>query len=567
MALGCRRKGSAFAIIVVLLLIAWAIGTSPIPRALHTVTLPAGTLHIASPGPVILNVTPWDGQFIGTKTPAIVVAYVDVNATILAVDFHLDRMNLTSAGVFNATSFALPMAFELRDGPHIAEFVAIDGAGETAYVNWTFVVDTIPPLLSVTAPGFPAVPGPAVPVEGAVVLVFPQAFPVNVTVTSLPLQAASWTVLPQNGTFQIVVPLAPGANVLFINATDRLGNLASDARAILSDTSPPPLTVLAPANQSVSPSNIVGVSGTTEFGAYLTVNGLNIAVRPDGTWSVNLALPDGVQLITVAATDAVGNTNVAIRAILVDGDVPEVRLTSPLLPITNRSEVVVSGYVTDSNAVAVLVNGLAASFNAGSGAFSRTLELPDGTNPIIVVAIDAAQHTGVAQTAIIVDTAAPHILVAEPLDGLETNQSTVIVAGSVDDRNATVLVNGQEIRPGADGHWQSTVALVAGENRIVVGAVDAAGNQAAAVVKVVTFSSPWPDLDTRISDQERMLSVWGSTLSLALVGAFLLLLASLFAMYLRLNSRIVRLRGRGPRKVETPLQPKAEGEADVKAEK
>jgi hypothetical protein len=100
-----------------------------------------------------------------------------------------------------------------------------------------------------------------------------------------------------------------------------------------------------------------------------------------------------------------------------------------------------------------------------------------------------------------------------------------------------------------------------------VGAVDAAGNQAAAVVKVVTFSSPWPDLDTRISDQERMLSVWGSTLSLALVGAFLLLLASLFAMYLRLNSRIVRLRGRGPRKVETPLQPKAEGEADVKAEK
>jgi hypothetical protein len=339
------------------------------------------------------------------------------------------------------------------------------------------------------------------------------------------------------------VLLSEGLNTLFVNATDRLGNLAYEIKTVVSDTTKPSLLVLTPANLSVSPSSIVRVSGITDFGSFLTVNGFSVVVLPNGTWSVDLALSDGPQPVAVVAADTVGNMNVVVRVVLVDSDVPQVTLTSPLLPLTNRSEVVVSGYVSDSMVVAVLVNLVPVSFNATSGYFSTTLTLSDGLNPIVVVAVDAAQHRGIAQTGILVDTTAPLVHLIGPPDGLETNQSTAVFSGTVDDVNATVLVNDQQVRPNPDGTWRTTVALMQGANTVVVSAVDAAGNWAKEVRVLATYYPPWYGLDNRISDNEKAFATWGSTVSLGLVAVLLFLTALVLLLYLRLDTRIVRLRG------------------------
>jgi len=530
-----------------------ALGLAGIPPGERDVpsAAPAGSLRIASPGPVLLNVTPWDGETIGTATPVILVVYGETNplASIAAVDFHLDGMNLTSAGAFNASAFVLPLALELRSGPHLANFTVLDSAGESASIAWSFTVDTVPPILLVTAPIYPIVPTSLVQVEGTAVLaspLFAGAAPINVTATVLPSHASAWTLVPPDGSFSLAVPLTEGVNMIFVNATDRVGNFATEITSVVRDTVRPSLVVVSPTNLSVSPTSVVRVSGLSEFGAYLTVNGFSVAVAPNGTWSVDLALPEGPQAIVVVAADAVGNTNIVLRVVLVDSDVPQIQLTSPLVPLTNRSRVQVSGYASDSQLVAVLVNLVSVPFDPATGYFSTNLTLADGLNPIVVVAVDAAQHRGIAQTGILVDTTAAVVRVTGPPSGVETNQSTMIVSGAIDDGNATVLVNGQSVRPNPDGTWRTTVALVQGANSVVVSSVDVAGNRGAQIRILATFYPPWYGLDDRIAENANAFGIWGSTLSLGLAGVLIFLTALILLLYLRLDRRIVRLRGTRP---------------------
>lgn len=520
---------------------AWAV---PFPHAMPRAeaTLRASALPI-----LIVNATPWNGETIGSATPTIVVLYVDTNpnATVLGVDFHIDGMNLTSAGTFNQTAFGLPLALELRSGPHFATFAAFDSVGGSGSLSWMFTVDTIPPILLVTAPVYPAVPVATIPVEGTALLVnatlFAGAAPINVSATVLPSGQTTWTSPASNGSFVLWVSLTEGVNTIFVNATDRVGNFATVIKNILRDTTGPSLTILTPVFTPpvpVSPTSTVWVSGKTEPGAYVVVNGYSVAVSPlDGSWGVNLTLPDGLNLIKVVAADPVGNVNFAGVAILVDSDVPRLVLSSPTAAITNRSQVVVQGTVTDSTVVALYVNGAPVSWNA-SGGFRSILTFPDGANPIVVVAADAARRTAILQTSIAVDTTPPTVRVSTPPDGMETNQSTVLVRGTVDDASATILVNGQMIRPDASRGWQATVALVTGGNTVVVSAVDEVGNRATAVVLHVDYYSPFPALDNRTKENAQNLANLGAMVRLSLVGILLLALAVAFLLYTRTSKQI-----------------------------
>lgn len=532
-----RSEAIAF-LAVALLLTAAIVGLSPKTSEVA----PAGRLGVSAGPILIVNATPWNGQTIGSATPVILVVYLETNplASVVAVNFLVDGMNLTSAGSFNQTAFVLPLALELRDGPHFATFDVVDNQSESASLSWTFTVDTLPPILFVTAPVYPIVPTTGILVEGTAVLadatLFAGAAPINVSATVLPLGVGFWTYPAANGSFTIPVPLTEGLNTIFVNATDRLGNFATVIKSVVRDTTKPSLVILTPTAQ-VSSTSTVWVSGRTDPGSFLVVNGFSVAVSPlDGTWGVNLTLPDGINVIKVAAADQVGNLAFAGLGILVDSEAPVVILTSPVQALTNQDHVLVAGTVTDTMLVALLVNGIPVSWNA-TGAFHTTLTLPEGTNPIVVVAVDAAQHTTIVQTRATVDTTPPVVQVATPPDGLETNQSTVLVRGSVDDLNATVLVNGQMLRPDPSGRWQTSVALVAGGNTILVSAVDVAGNRASRSLHVEYFS-PFPGLDNRTSANAANLDQLSAIVRFSLVGILLVVLAVEFALYSRSSRKI-----------------------------
>ncbi len=508
----------------------------------------AGEVRSAASSIIFGPETPANNSLHGLLNPVtvIIVPYFDTlpKAVIVAVDFHLDGMNLTSAGVFNNSAFVMPVGFALRDGPHFANFTLLDNYTLVAYHNWTFTVDTIPPILIVTSPAYPLVNTSAIPVAGTAFPALAAAAPVTVAVTVLPSHVTLGTVAnATTGAFQLFVPLTEGTNVLFVNATDAAGNLASEIKSLISDTIKPVLIVLSPQNRSVVSTSIVRVSGISEFGAYLTVNGFSVVVAPNGTWSVDLALPDGLDLIYVAAADQVGNLNYAVLGVLVDSDAPRVTLTSPFPAITNSSSMTISGFVNDTKTVALILqcNQIfrPLAWSPTTGYFTTTLVgLPDATYTCTVTAVDAAQRSTTLTAVVVVDTTPPVVTVAQPPDGLETNQSTVRLTGTVDDSHATVLVNDQVIRPDATGRWTTIVALVQGSNVIVITAVDPAGNRATPIQLHVDYYSPFPGLENRTAANEANLDNLGAVTRLSLVGILLLTLAVVFVLYMRVDRKV-----------------------------
>ena len=495
----------------------------------------------AGGAPSIANVTPWNGDLINTTTPVVVVTYTAGSAPVVAVYLFLDGMNLSSAGTFNQSAFVLPFALELRNGPHLANVTVANALGLAGSVQWTFTVDTTPPILLVTAPAYPAVPTSSVLVQGTALLASPYfagAAPITVTATVLPRGFQNSAVAAADGSFTVPVSLAEGGNLIFVNATDRFGNLAVDVVKILSDTVPPPLVVLTPANLSVSPTDLVRVSGLSEFGAFVTVNGFSVVVAPNGTWSVVLALPEGLNILEIAAADQVGNVNYTGIAVFVDSDAPQVVLTSPAYSLTNRDRVVVAGTVTDTLLGALLVNGNPVTV-AADGSFSTTLTLPEGLDPIVVVAVDAAGHVTTVRAAVRVETTPPVVTVSNPPDGLETEESVVVLNGTVNDVNATVLVDSEMIRPDAAGHWRAIISLRPGANTVVVSAVDAAGNQATPIVLHLTYYSPVPGLENGTSANQQSLDELSALLRFSLVGIVLVFTAVILALYQR-TSRCLR---------------------------
>lgn len=513
----------------------------PVPRT--PATNAAGDLRTSAVPIQVTNVTPWNGQTIGSATPTIAVTYSDSNAgaTVVGVNFQLDGMNLTSAGTFNQFVFALPLALELRSGPHYATFAVFDSVGASGVAAWSFTVDTIPPILVVTQPMYPMVPTTGILVAGSAVLanatLFRGAAPIRVTATVLPLGFTNSSLAAPDGSFAMGVPLTEGVNLIFVNATDRVGNLAVVIRSVVRDTTKPMLRIFTPTSL-VSSSSTVRVSGQTEPGAYVFVNGFSVAVNPlGGNWSVNLTLPDGVDIITVAAADQVGNVNVTGFGILVDSDAPRLTLTSPGASLTNDDHVTVSGTAADTRLVALLVNGDSVP-TAANGSFSVTLTLPEGLDPIVVVAVDAAQHITSVRTEVRVDTTPPVVTLSYPPDGLETSTPTVVLRGSVDDPNATVLVDRAMIRPDARGHWQAAVGLTPGGNTISVSAVDVAGNQAAPIVLHMEYFSPIPGLQNGTSANQQSLDEQAAVFRLSLVGLVLVFAAVTFALHARMSRRI-----------------------------
>jgi hypothetical protein len=76
----------------------------------------------------------------------------------------------------------------------------------------------------------------------------------------------------------------------------------------------PDLTVTTPVNGTVTEEPSVEVSGMTEPGATVTINGTEINVETDGSFTATIALSYGVNEILVVATiDGQGSTGVLIE--------------------------------------------------------------------------------------------------------------------------------------------------------------------------------------------------------------------------------------------------------------
>ena len=73
------------------------------------------------------------------------------------------------------------------------------------------------------------------------------------------------------------------------------------------DVTPPALALTSPSTVTTTNASMVNVAGTTEPGASVMVDGIQAQVSPTGTFSVDVALREGNNTISISATDASGN--------------------------------------------------------------------------------------------------------------------------------------------------------------------------------------------------------------------------------------------------------------------
>lgn len=206
-------------------------------------------------------------------------------------------------------SFEVPVA--LMEGGNIIDLTATDEAGNMATAQVIVNVDTVPPYLFVNEPtdGF-------------------QTKDVNLLVSGMTEPSANLTVndspvtVQLDGSFSTMVILQSGQNELFINATDPAGNSNSVQRSVFLDQTPPSLTVQNPVDGLMTNGPIVGVSGTTEPGATLTVNGQFFEVDTGGLFVGLVPVADGDSMVTVKSCDAVGNCVSVNRNVFVDTESP-----------------------------------------------------------------------------------------------------------------------------------------------------------------------------------------------------------------------------------------------------
>jgi hypothetical protein len=287
------------------------VGSAQFPRAIPIVVSLVPDLP-----PMLSGQTPVDGAILADNTPTIGLDWQDTpDAFEGAVDpdsltLIVDGADLSDVAVATPTGFALNLPFALADGQH-SVFVEIhDETGSQNRTSWTFIVDATAPSLVVTEPVVSITNDPVVSVAG-------RTDP-GVTVTV----AGNSVSVGVTGTFRVELTLADGTHSISVVSTDGAGNSASTTVDIVVDTVDPTISLSSPSSGATVEVASVEVTGSTEAGASVSVNGIAVNVDANGAFSFSLALAPGSNTIDAVATDLAGNSGSTSVSVTFNDPVP-----------------------------------------------------------------------------------------------------------------------------------------------------------------------------------------------------------------------------------------------------
>jgi hypothetical protein len=435
----------------------------------------------------------------------------------------------------------------LTSGTNQLQFTATDAAGNSTALSRTVVYDAAAPFVDISTPTTdltfttgtsPAVLGGMATDDIGVVAV---TWSTNgaVAVTSGPADYSgtpNWTAS---------VELAPGANVITITAEDGEMRTGTARITIIYDPTPPTIAVTTPTAEAlylttVSPIGLAGsASDNLEVQSVAWSNGSTGEIGyalGTGAWSIgSVGLVEGVNVITVTATDTVGNTGSAVLTVIYDGTPPLVQITTvdgvppPVYPTpypTTTRPLPLAGTASDNlNLVSITWT----NSRGGGGTFwdlsspgpaspwSGSVYLFPGALPNIITVTATDEHGHTTSDPIVVDytpeSGPPNIRILAPsaTGSAVSGTQVATVSGDADDNvgvvrvrwvNLATRVRGDAVlTPTADPlvvDWSADIPLTDGANIIVVTAYDDAGNTTAATI-TITFSGPSDALPPEIT--------------------------------------------------------------------
>ncbi len=154
----------------------------------------------------------------------------------------------------------------------------------------------------------------------------------------------------------------------------------------------------------------------------------------------------------------------------------------PLPTATYSASLVVRGLAEAGTTVKVYVNNqvIGEVVTSSEGEFVvEKVELDQGENAIWAMATDPTGNKSRDSAVVKInrDDVAPEIVFESPTEGLVVTEETVEVKGKVSEPAAAVTVSGRLMIVNSTGTFSTKVNLNEGENKIVVVAVDRAGNE------------------------------------------------------------------------------------------
>lgn len=327
------------------------------------------------------------------------------------------------------------------------------------------------------------------------------------TVASSPLGLTPESLPAAGGTVSGTLPLAAeGSNAISVSATDASGNAGGTSVLVYRDTAAPTVEILPAEGTIVSMpitsftitvTDQTALSVSIDGGAPFTAQVPDLAVYGASSLTLPgtiLLWSEGVNAITVQATDAGGNVTTVTRTVILDSTAPAVEITSPThgacFGAGTVNPIAVSADVNDATATEV-TGALGGSLAPGGGTLFGTFMLQEGVNVISVSARDNGGAGNVATDTFVVtlDTILPVVTITSPAAGAFVRGTIEAHSAATDAAPGTVVATAYFVDdvplPAAELQLIDTTTLSDGPHVLRVDAFDGCGNVGSSSITVV----------------------------------------------------------------------------------
>lgn len=222
--------------------------------------------------PVITIVSPSEGAYVSNSKQPVVFTVVDeadgsgVDLSTLVVKQDgtaVASSAITSTPITNGYQVTYTPAAALSDGSHTVTIDCKDHDGNSAaQKSTTYKVDTVPPVLNITAPVAGLVTAAsALTIAGTTNDATSSPVTIAIKLNGVDQGAVS---VAANGSFTKSVTLAEGENTIVVTATDAAGQTTTVTRTVTLDTSVPKITAATIVPNPVDTGATMVISVTIE---------------------------------------------------------------------------------------------------------------------------------------------------------------------------------------------------------------------------------------------------------------------------------------------------------------
>lgn len=222
--------------------------------------------------PVITIVSPSEGAYVSNSKQPVVFTVVDetdgsgVDLSTLVVKQDgtaVASSAITSTPITNGYQVTYTPAAALSDGSHTVTINCKDHDGNSAVQkSTTYKVDTVPPVLNITAPVAGLVTASsALTIAGTTNDATSSPVTIAIKLNGVDQGAVS---VASNGSFTKSVTLAEGENTIVVTATDAAGQTTTVTRTVTLDTSVPKITAATIVPNPVDTGATMVISVTIE---------------------------------------------------------------------------------------------------------------------------------------------------------------------------------------------------------------------------------------------------------------------------------------------------------------